>query len=601
MSLQFISLGELAQIILRWREAQRRRRIAIAGLVVAIVLFIAIFAEAATPKQIAAARVVVAVAQLDVADERPILPGQAGFVGPLPQTIEDVRSEHERAIAQLKEELKPLSEVEFDALKAELRRNKAESDAARMALVEEVTALKEAAVPPPQLTKVEKAYQVAEVKIAKAAVSNDPEVTVMICDGETCTEHPGTLISASKSTGLSLVECDGSRFESSPNAKVTAVTANGSSFEGRLVGNKDHVATILVQANLRDVQQIKIANALPLQPLRMTFQKEVQSSGSSPVVPLTCYTADGPPGRTWCQPCNVYHDNNGSGDGRMSIEYTIKSPPLVPSRHGRMVEAQRPCTTWMDNSGKTIYVEGYQSLDALWERINRVSNNPPQNAHQGFAASGPAGTIQAKAQIQQAIGYFKKFIGNGNSSSLVWGRNGSTGISLLANGDWSAKSIFGTDGRIELASPNASNLPTRELAFGYRIRGSDVVLAPDPITLKGFADQLMVSKSHSFTGTPSQFIGLDDALEIYWCIQMFKDIFAMLHPSADLMLPDQIAANAVLNGETLTVNFDKPVTVKLVWLFTFNLVVKRVVITESNVHVDFSGSRFVKSRDFAVQ
>jgi hypothetical protein len=199
--------------------------------------------------------------------------------------------------------------------------------------------------------------------------------------------------------------------------------------------------------------------------------------------------------------------------------------------------------------------------------------------------------------------YLRKYVGDGNRSTIQWDRNGSPALSLFAMDEWDAVGIFGTDGRIQLDSPNAIGLPTKSLGFGYRIVGRDVVLDADPVRFAGLADKLSLGGKHSQAvgATPAGIIGIDDALEVYWVICMFKDIFALLRPSADLTLPNEVTGSAVLNGDTLSVQFDKPPVVRLVWMFTFKLAVKRVVVTEKNVHVEFSGSRWIKSRDFAVK
>ena len=93
-------------------------------------------------------------------------------------------------------------------------------------------------------------------------------------------------------------------------------------------------------------------------------------------VELTTYTADGIPGRTWCWPCNIYHDNNGTGDGRMAITY-VTSKRFRIWEDGRYVDASIPCTTWKDGNGKVTYHVGYLSLDELWRKINKPENIPP--------------------------------------------------------------------------------------------------------------------------------------------------------------------------------------------------------------------------------
>jgi hypothetical protein len=86
-----------------------------------------------------------------------------------------------------------------------------------------------------------------------------------------------------------------------------------------------------------------------------------------------------------------------------------------------------------------------------------------------------------------------------------------------------------------------------------------------------------------------------------WTIaSVVRDIFALLNPTCDLQLGGNVAATGVLKGDTLTIDFQQCPSVKLVALFTFQLSVKRVEITEQSVRVVFTGSRFVKERTFQV-
>ncbi len=246
--------------------------------------------------------------------------------------------------------------------------------------------------------------------------------------------------------------------------------------------------------------------------------------------------------------------------------------------------------------------DGYQDPAMLSRELRLAWDGAGEHPQAVSMANGVAGAIQASTQIRNTLDYFRRYVGEGNQTTLEWDCNRDGKMSLFAMGEWTAPLIFGTDGRIELAAPNAINLPVKQLAFAYRIRGSDVIVDGDPVALRGLADKLGTAKGSQIVGAmPVGIVGIDDMLLWYNVFSMFRDIFSLLHPSCDVVLPGQIIANATLNGDSLIVAFDKAPSVKLVWLFTFSLTVKRVTISQSNIHVEFSGSRWIKSRDFAVQ
>ena len=84
-------------------------------------------------------------------------------------------------------------------------------------------------------------------------------------------------------------------------------------------------------------------------------------------------------------------------------------------------------------------------------------------------------------------------------------------------------------------------------------------------------------------------------------VSVIRGVWSILNPSADLQLGGNVSATAVLTGDTLAIDFQQCPSVRLVALFTFQLGVKRVEITDSTVRVLFSGSRFIKERTFTVR
>lgn len=254
-----------------------------------------------------------------------------------------------------------------------------------------------------------------------------------------------------------------------------------------------------------------------------------------------------------------------------------------------------PRITLYQNGNQSKKWDGYQDPAMLSRELRKAWDEELAHPQIRAMSTGSAGTIHAAAQIRRAISHLRTYVGEGNSSSISWDRNGASQISLLAKSEWAAEAIFGTTGRIQLASPNAIDLPLNEFAFDYRIAGRDVVVDADPVRLAGLANKLAPNReSRSSNSTSVGVIGIDDMLLIYNVFSMIRDIFSLLRPSCDVILPGQLSASAVLNGDTIVVEFIQPPTIRLVWLFTFNLTVKEVVITESNVHVKFravAGSR----------
>jgi hypothetical protein len=214
------------------------------------------------------------------------------------------------------------------------------------------------------------------------------------------------------------------------------------------------------------------------------------------------------------------------------------------------------------------------------------------------AIGGSAGTIHAKQQIQQFMAYMRRYIGEGNPVSVVWDHSEAK-LNLLHAADVQLKDVIGLSGRIQVDAPQ-SPLPVKKVGTAYRMVGTGLVLDPEPFTIDG-VDSMFKKKSQAVGISPVGVFGVDDALLIYSIVCMCRDVFELLHPSADLSLPDQIAATAMLSSDTITISFDKAPSIRLCWIFSINLAIKSVSISDSNVHVEFSGSRWVKSRDFEVQ
>jgi len=425
-----------------------------------------------------------------------------------------------------------------------------------------------------------------------------PEWQVMACNLEGC------MLWDARDIGNGCVLCSADIDEDrATNATITIVHGDvrksGKFFSRNASGTVFQVADAADAIN-KALSQLKGKTADPFaespKPMAMSFPKAAALSEVLPAqLVITCWEKGCPAGvRQEKEIIRQLRPLNWKiGDTDDCQILFVHGPP------------EQPCPTIeLYQNGSVIQKwEGFQEPAALSNALRKAWDAAGDHPHSATQATGLGGDIHASNQVRQALDYCRKFVGSGNRSSMDWSRNGSPALSLFAMGEWDAISIFGSDGRIQLDSPDAIGLPIKTLAFGYRIVGRDMIIDAEPVRFPGLADKLSLGGKHSQAvgATPYGIIGIDDALEVYWVVCMFKDIFALLRPSADLTLPNDVSGSAVLNDDALTIEFTKPPVIKLVWLFTFKLAVKKVVLTEKNVHVEFSGSRWIKSRDFVVK
>lgn len=308
---------------------------------------------------------------------------------------------------------------------------------------------------------------------------------------------------------------------------------------------------------------------------------------------VTIFTGESVHGKGWCLHCQRFQTLFGNGNDRVAVVY---SEELAPG------EQSYPALRFPAADGSWRFPAALDGTYKIPETLNDLADLVERNSpSRSYEATGFAGAIHARQQIDQAITQFRHYVGEGHSVVMQWERNGAEKLSLFARKEWSAKSIFGSEGRFEFSSPDATNLPVTQIAFSYRLRGHDVIIDPDPLPLPGLAERLDPNVVQTASSTPAQLIGIDDMLFAYSVFSMLRDICALLRPSCDLELPSELSASAMLKEDTLNLSFHKPAKVRLTWLFSFQLQIKSLAISDRRIYVEFDGSRFVKSREFTVQ
>ncbi len=212
------------------------------------------------------------------------------------------------------------------------------------------------------------------------------------------------------------------------------------------------------------------------------------------------------------------------------------------------------------------------------------------------APSAPAGAIQGREQIAAGLAWWRSHVGAG-SVSVEWTRNGAQLLPLLRRGTWTPQAIYGTSGTFAFTLTGATTnaLPVDQASLDYR-------LADGKLRLRGEtsidARLIGIDTTGPHAVGEAQPMSLVDPMTILSVASM---VWGLLHPQADLTLPGAMSATAVMRGEELVVTFRDAPSLRLVMLFTFQLRVESIAISETKVVLSFSGSRWIKSRSFEVQ
>jgi hypothetical protein len=452
-------------------------------------------------------------------------------------------------------------------------------------------------------------YRIMELKLANSDAGKFELVTLNLCDGKVCVVVEGDIVK--RTTKTTLIAIPEGVLKEVTGVPVITVQNAGEAYLAHQIESMDGMALFQVDEPIgtpKDTSGTVIAqqrSSSPLlglpsglgslsAPMRLEIPAMVAQPITHTAIEATTYVSEG------CAPCHWMQKANGPGDSRVHFTYSNAAPPKIFVQRGRRYVPEdigiNPVTFWQDGDGGLRYHVGLATTDEIYAKICDGRNSPPAEVHQGYAATGGAGAIHARNGIQKFAAILRQRIGEGNHIAGLWDRSEAK-LNLFAAKDFGLKDWIGRQGRLQIDAPNAIGLPVKTMAISYDIVGDRIFLDAERFGL----ELSLLTPKQGYGAAPAQFVVLDDALFIYSVVQLMEAIWGLLHPSADIILPDQISWDCVLNGDTITITFDKSPSICLKWLMTFNLAVKKVVITDSNIHVEFSGSRWIKSRDFDVK
>lgn len=309
---------------------------------------------------------------------------------------------------------------------------------------------------------------------------------------------------------------------------------------------------------------------------------------------VTIYTAEDVHGAGWCRPCLALKTRWQAGNDRIQIEWKTQAAPAGPDVY--------PAIRWKDATGTVRYPTDerrqYRVPQSLDELLAIIERNGSARIRLDEKSVGAAAVLRGKRQVAAALDWIRQHVGEGVPVTFAWDRTGAQTFPLLSGRDFSAIALLGTSGHLSLSAPGCK-LPVDHVGFGYRLSGDDLILDADPVTLEGLASRLSPTSSGSVAS--NQRVGFLDPLTIWSIFSVLKTVWALLHPQADLTLGGNVSATAVLQGETLAIDFQQMPSIRLVMLFTFHLAVRRLELSPDKCRILFSGSRLVRERTILIR
>lgn len=288
-----------------------------------------------------------------------------------------------------------------------------------------------------------------------------------------------------------------------------------------------------------------------------------------------------------CRWCKQSHDLVGEGDDRIVIDWTEEEIPSTVQqklRHGY----QFPVFVCEQASGTLSYPKDWKIYNRD-ELYGMFSGTEPLKM-KTYAATGVGGVIHGKQHIATMFKWLDENVGKDVEIIITWDRTGAQTFPFKAGTDWSPSAFMGRMGYMGIKADGAKNILFSQVSTGYRFLDGteDLELSPK-IVIKNFGKNTFNASGDM----PAKF----DPITISTIISIGQIIYQILNPKIDLQLPGNIETKIVYRGEQMEVDFVRGPNVHISAWFEFNLAVKKVQLNLEKLHVDFTGSRWITSRD----
>lgn len=326
----------------------------------------------------------------------------------------------------------------------------------------------------------------------------------------------------------------------------------------------------------------KIVAAKTIQPISLEFLAQA-SNGTDNKIHIKAYSGKS------CKWCKQSYDLVGEGDERLVIDWTEDPLPDTVAKQLRP-GYQFPVFVCEQEDGTLSYPR-------IWNLYNRdqlvsMFNSTKPLKVKTYEAHDLGGVMRGRDHIDQLFDWLDQNAGNDIKITLSWDRTGAQTFPFKSGTDWSTNALLGRMGYFGFKSEGVKSLPISELSTGYRYidNTNDLELTPK-IVIKNLG-------TNQFNST--QDVPKLDPLIITTVITAGQILYQILNPKIDLQLPGNIETEILYKDRKLQATFNRGPNVRITAWFEFNLAVKNAILDREKLRLEFSGSRWIKSREIKI-
>lgn len=202
--------------------------------------------------------------------------------------------------------------------------------------------------------------------------------------------------------------------------------------------------------------------------------------------------------------------------------------------------------------------DNYPGREAIANEFNRAGNSSDVPHQQlATARSVNIGTIHGAARLREGLAYAARYMG-AERGTLVWTRTGERVFRVGKEHDW--KDVVGTSGRLSIKQPS---IPETGVGLSYRRTDLGYLTDPDPLLVPFPTSDAPTAAGSSAVG--SSILIISTVLRLAW------EVWALTHPSVDIVLPDETKIAAVMQDGKLCIDIESGPAIQLKWSLFFGL------------------------------
>lgn len=289
-----------------------------------------------------------------------------------------------------------------------------------------------------------------------------------------------------------------------------------------------------------------------------------------------------------CRWCKQSHDLVGEGDERIDIDWTEDELPEY-IRVNLKRNYQFPVYVCDVEGDKVSWPQDWKIYNR--DELYNIFTQAKPVKQKVYAATGSGGVIHGRDKVRKLFTWLDENVGKDVKIIIAWDRTGAQTFPFKSGTDWSANALLGRMGNFSLKANGAKNILFSEISTGYRFidNTDDLELTPK-IIIKS------ISTNKFSAEAPKKL----DPITITTIISIGQILYQILNPKIDLQIPGNLEMEIIYTDQQLNVDFNRAPSIHVSAWFEFNLAVKRALLNLEKLHLDFTGSRWIKEREMNI-